>query len=473
MTRSREAPRLRPSLRTRITGGVLLPLYYRVSGIDVVSLQRELENDQWLGREALEHKQARRIREILLHAWDHVPFYRKRFEATGMQRADLEERGILERIPPLTKQEVIEHCEEFVDTSNPRPLEWSTTGGSTGETVRFCQDRAALASIKAREMRFHHWMGVQTGERIARLWGSPIDREKAYTLKERLLRRIKNVCFLDGYDLSEAAMAAYAKRLREFRPQLLIAFTTCLNILAEYMEEHGLGGVRPRAILTTSSPLYPSYRARFERLFECPVFDEYGSREFGGMAHECPAHQGLHVDMEDVHIEVTRARSLAPAGDTGELLVTGLFNRAFPLIRYPIGDLGRHLSQPCACGRGSTLIEIVKGRSSELLMGPKGIPVLGEYFIDVFDSLPGEVRKFRIHQTGAKTLRVVLVAAPAFGEGSRRYVLEAIAQKFGDEMEVEFEYMDEIPPLPSGKQLLTINETSPKPTDRGTASQEP
>ena len=112
-------------------------------------------------------------------------------------------------------------------------------------------------------------------------------------------------------------------------------------------------------------------------------------------------------------------------------------------------------------------------RSSELLMGPKGIPVLGEYFIDVFDSLPGEVRKFRIHQTGAKTLRVVLVAAPAFGEGSRHYVLEAIAQKFGDEMEVEFEYVDEIPPLPSGKHLLTINETSPKPTGRGTASQEP
>jgi len=88
MTRSRTAQRLHPTLRTRLTGGVLLPLYYRVSGIDVVSLQRELENDQWLGREALEHKQARRIREILLHAWDHVPFYRKRFEATGMQRAD-------------------------------------------------------------------------------------------------------------------------------------------------------------------------------------------------------------------------------------------------------------------------------------------------------------------------------------------------------------------------------------------------
>ena len=81
----------------------------------------------------------------------------------------------------------------------------------------------------------YEWVG-DVGERIARLWGSPIDREKAYTPKERLLRRIKNVCFLDGYDLTEAAMAAYAKRLREFRPQLLIAFTTCLNILAEYME---------------------------------------------------------------------------------------------------------------------------------------------------------------------------------------------------------------------------------------------
>jgi phenylacetate-CoA ligase len=406
---------------------------------------------------------------MLLHAWDSIPFYRGRFETMGAQRADLEAPGFLERVPPLTKQEVIEHGEEFVDRSEERSLHWTTTGGSTGETVRFCHDRAALGNIKARVMRFHRWAGFLEGERVARLWGSPMERAQAFTPRQRLLRRIKNTLFLDGYDLSEASMADYARQLREFRPKVIIAFTACLHILTRYMEENGIGGIRPRSIITTASPLYPSYRAQFERFYGCPVFDEYGSREFGGMAYECPEH-GMHQSFEDVRIAVTRQGEQLPDGEVGELLVTGLFNRAFPLIRYPIGDIGRYATDPCACGRGNPLIEIVKGRSSEVLMGPRGIPVLGEFFIDLFDGLPGEVLKFRIYQSAPTRLRMHLVTPGELKEASRAYVLRAIAEKFGDEMQVEFVRVDEIGPLPSGKHLLTINETSPSFANRASSA---
>jgi phenylacetate-CoA ligase len=452
------------SLYARFTEGVILPLYYGVTRNPALADHRRLERSQWWSRGELEAYQAARIRAILLHAWDCVPFYRQRFEALGADRRDLERPEFLARVPALTKKEVIEACDAFVDTSTPRRLHWTTTGGSTGETVRFCHDRDSLGNIKAREMRFHRWMGWLEGERVARLWGSPMERRQAYTWKNRLLRRIKNTLFLDGYDLRNEVMADYARRLLEFRPRVIIAFTSCLNILTEYLEQHGIGGIRPRAILTTSSPLYPSYRARFEAFYGCPVFDEYGSREFGGMAFECEAHGGLHVSVEDLHIGVTRGGEAVGSGDPGELIVTGLFNRAFPLIRYPIGDIGRMLPGACPCGRGSPLIEILKGRSSELLMGPKGIPVLGEFFIDLFDGLPGEVRQFRVYQSGPTRLRVHLVTAGGLAElkeSSKAYVLRAIAAKFGEEMEVEFVHVDEIGPLPSGKHLLTVNETSP------------
>jgi phenylacetate-CoA ligase len=291
-----------------------------------------------------------------------------------------------------------------------------------------------------------------------------MERREAYRWRNRLLRRLKNTLFLDGYDLRPEVMADYARQLQAFQPKVIIAFTSCLQILTEYLQQHGIGGIQPRAILTTASPLYASYRARFEAFYGCPVFDEYGSREFGGMAFECEAHGGLHVSVEDVHIAVTQGGEPVDPGEPGELLVTGLFNRAFPLIRYPIGDLGRMLAAPCPCGRASPLIEIVKGRSSEVLMGPKGIPVLGEFFIDLFDGLPGEVRKFRVHQSSPTQLRLHLViagGAKGLREASKAYVLAAIAGKFGEDMQVEFVHVDEIGPLPSGKHLLTVDETSP------------
>jgi phenylacetate-CoA ligase len=448
------------SFYARLTEGLILPVFYRVTRNPAASRRRELEASQWRSRSELERAQAERVREILLHAWDHIPFYRRRFEVMGAERSDVGGEGFLERIPPLTKKEVIEHGDEFLDPSATEPLHWTTTGGSTGETVRFCHDRDAMGSMKARAWRFHSWAGVREGERVARLWGSPMERREAYTLKNRVLRRIKNTLFLDGYDMSREAMASYARQLQAFQPRVVIAFTACLNILTEYLEQEAVGGIRPQAIVTTSSPLYPRYRARFEAFYGCPVFDEYGSREFGGMAYECSVHRGLHQSIEDVHIAVAREGREVPAGEVGELLVTGLFNRAFPLIRYPIGDLGRYLPDACSCGRGAPLLEIVKGRSSEMLMGPKQIPVMGEFFIDLFDGLPGEVLKFRVYQSGPTRLRMHLVTPGELREASRHYILRAIGEKFGEEMEVEFVYVDEIGPLPSGKHLLTINETS-------------
>jgi hypothetical protein len=73
--------------------------------------------------------------------------------------------------------------------------------------------------------------------------------------------------------------------------------------------------------------------------------------------------------------------------------------------------------------------------------------------------LPGEVLRFRIHQAGPLKLRMHLVVPRELSEQSRGYVLESIAKKFGEEMQVDFVYVDRLEPLPSGKHLLTVNET--------------
>ena len=456
----------RPTLYSLLTEKAILPLFDAAVGGRVIPFVEERMRQQWLSRGELEQIQNRRVAEMLVHCWDNVPFYRRRFEAMGANRSDLSSVGFLESVPVLSKREVMAHYKELVDRSDPRKLFWKTTGGSTGETLRLCEDRLTQSNIKAREVRFHTWLGCRQGERMGRLWGSPIDVKRSRTFNDRILRYIKNVLFLDGYNMSEASMERYAAQLLAFRPKLLVAFTSCLNVFAEFLDARGVYGIRPRAVTTTASPLYPKYRSLFEKVFGCPVYDCYGSREFGGVAHECPAHEGLHLSMEDVHVSIEADGRPVPEGEMGEMIVTGLANRAYPLVRYAIKDMGRILPRACSCGRGSVLLEVVRGRTFEILMGPKKIPVLGEYFIDLFDALPGEVLRFRIHQESPLKLRMYLVAPRELSEQSRGYVLESIAKKFGEEMRVEFVYVDGLEPLPSGKHLLTVNETLRDATGR-------
>ena len=305
----------RRTLYSLLIERALLPLFDAAVGGKVIPFVKERMRQQWLSRGEREQIQNRRDAEMEALCWDNVSFYRRRFEAMGAKRSDLCSAGFLESVPVLDKREVIAHYEELVDRSSPRKLYWTTTGGSTGETVRLCEDRLTKSSIKAREVRFHTWLGCRQGERMGRLWGSPIDVKISRTFNDRILRRIKNVLFLDGYDMGEPSMERYAAQLLAFRPKLLVGFTSCLNLFAEFLDARGIYGIRPRAVTTTASPLYPKYRSLFEKVFGCPVYDCYGSREFGGVAHECPAHEGLHLSMEDVHVSIEADGRPVPEGE--------------------------------------------------------------------------------------------------------------------------------------------------------------
>src|SRR5207249_8327871 len=117
-------------------------------------------------------------------------------------------------------------------------------------------------------------------------------------------------------------------------------------------------------------------RALIARAFGCPVFDEYGTRELGPLAHECPAHRGHHVNAESYVVEV--------AGESGEILVTDLNSRSVPLIRYRVGDVAVAGGHPCVCGRGLPLLERLAGRPPSAVRGAQGRSVPGTVFADLF-----------------------------------------------------------------------------------------
>lgn len=122
---------------------------------------------------------------------------------------------------------------------------------------------------------------------------------------------------------------------------------------------------RVRAVLSSAEPLAESLRREVEAAWHCEVFDHWGMTETGfGGGVECRAHSGYHLREADLFIEVAQPVTGAPLGpgDTGEILLTTLGERAMPLLRYRSGDAAAWLEGPCPCGSALRRLGRVPGR---------------------------------------------------------------------------------------------------------------
>jgi phenylacetate-CoA ligase len=121
---------------------------------------------------------------------------------------------------------------------------------------------------------------------------------------------------VNAYQLTEATIRRFLQRIDERPPALIVGYCQSVYETARFAERHGLR-VRPqRAIITSAGTLYDFMRDTIERVFECEVFDQYGSREVGPVALECAHHTGLHVSPWANHVEVpdSRGAPVAPEG---------------------------------------------------------------------------------------------------------------------------------------------------------------
>jgi phenylacetate-CoA ligase len=179
------------------------------------------------------------------------------------------------------------------------------------------------------------------------------------------------------------------------------------------------------------------------------------------MAFECRQHH-YHVHADNVVLEFLRDGHPVAPGEEGEVVVTGLVNRAMPLIRYRIGDLGALSARPCPCGRGLPTMELIAGRKEDVLLadGERKIsPITVVAFMyDVLNDVP-EITHYQIRQRAVGDFEVVVVAGPA---ADRPTLAEALRQRLppllGDNSRIEVCFVETLPRTPSGKAQIVFNE---------------
>lgn len=434
---------------------LLYPLFDTLASRSISSHYKDYLQAQWRNPATIKCQQFLTLKALLCYAYEKVPYYTQSFKKHKFDPKCISKEEDLLKCPILTKQDINKNRNLLIGKGVKREsLIESQSGGSTGEPIKFYVDNTTLDAHKAIGMRFYSMMDLPLGSRAVRMWGQPRIVDSSTTIKGKIYEWMNNRMFFDGFDLSEKKMGEYVKKIKKFKPKLLIGYVQCIDLLARYIIKNRISGIRPQAVFTTASVLYPEIRQRMGVVFKCKVFNEYGSCELGAVAHECNAHQGMHIDSEIVYLEFLKDGKLANPGEEAEIYATTLCNWAMPLIRYKVGDIGSYTDEPCACGRGSRRITSLLGRTFGVFTAIDGTKVHGYYFTNrVFMKIPN-VKQFQMIQDDLEHYTIKIVRNPGFNSKDIEFIETKIKEKLG-EVDLEYEFLEKIDPEGSGKYLYT------------------
>jgi phenylacetate-CoA ligase len=427
-----------------------------------------LERTQWRSLDELYAIQAGALRRLVRHAAAHVPLYRERFAQAGVTSDDIRRPEDLHKLPILSREDARERAKERESEVAPFPTIRKNTGGTTGQPLLFGYDPDSEWWRQATKMRGYGWAGFHPGDRALFFWGSPVDSRpapvrRAKIVLDRLFRREK---YFPCAIMSEDDMRAVVGTLQRESPKVFVCYTQAGAELARFINKNGLRDWETIPVLCGAERLFPQDRADLERAFGPAVFETYGCREVMLVGSECEAHEGLHVSMENLVVEVVvrepdgRERP-ARTGETGEVVITDLHNLGMPFIRYRNGDLAVAGSgERCSCGRHLLRLTSVEGRAADLLHDRDGRTVSGLAFHILFTGLAEAARQFQLVQHKDRSVTLRIVPGNGLDDASLESIREGCSRLLKD-VPVAVETMAEIPLTKDGKRRTVIVEHAP------------
>jgi phenylacetate-CoA ligase len=437
-------------LYTALVANLLFPLQEKLKKHGTVAIRSAMDDSQWWPSERIEALQLERLRQLISHAEQFVPYYRDLFKKIGLTAADIQSLADLQRIPLLTKPIIRSNLESF-KSEKAQHLARFNTGGSSGEPLIFFIGNERVSHDVAAKWRATRWWGVDIGDREIVVWGSPIEltaQDKVRQIRDRVMR----THLIPAFEMSEAKLDEFVATIRSFRPTMLFGYPSSISLIAKHAEKRGqiMNDLGIKVAFVTSERLYDHQRDDISRVFGCPVANGYGGRDAGFIAHECPQ-GGMHLTAEDIIVEIVdKEGKPIPKGQAGEVVVTHLATGEFPFIRYRTGDVAVLSTQSCACGRGLPMLDEIQGRTTDFVVAADGTIMHGLAVVYPIRDIPG-IASFKVVQETLQRVVVQIVPGENCGSDVETRISTGIKARLGQSVDVEVLRVGDIPREKSGK----------------------
>jgi len=370
--------------------------------LHVLGRRRRLRVAERESRPQLMARQARALAALRRHAYARSPFYREfhadRYDAPLHQLPVLSKQTMMARFddlvtdPTLRRAELEAHLATVRGDERFKGYRVASSSGSTGMPAVFVFGPAEWVAMLASFDRGTRWSGFALNP-TSRRRVAAVTSTVSWHVSPRVTASTENwwvpMLRMDAADPIDRIV----RRLNDWQPKLLIVYPSLARALASE-QRAGRLRVAPAMVLTGSEVLTAATRSAIEDVWHVSPFDQYAATEAGNIAAECDHHKGLHLFEDHVIAEVVdRNNQPVAEGTLGEkLLLTVLFGRTQPLIRYELADMIQLSPAPCVCGRPFALIERIVARTDEFLelLNARGdmVPVHPIVFERVLDRVP-------------------------------------------------------------------------------------
>lgn len=399
----------------------LFNLSLRLNGFPIEKATNEYQKIKEVEAKDFEAYNHKRKQYILHFHLEHNSFYRAKTDGVKLDS--------WEDLPVLTKKDLQIPLEDRISNGyNIKDLFVNKTSGSSGDPFIFCKDKQAHAMTWASIIDKFSWYDINFNHSYqARFYGIPLDKFGYYKerIKDLLSRRYRFPIFnLDDAYLNEITTVFKNKKF-----DYINGYTSSLVLYAKFLQKKGwcLKDLCPtlKVVMVTSEMLFEEDKKIMEEFFGVPIVNEYGASELDLIAFQTP--DGLwKVNTETLFVEILDENNRPlPHGKEGKIVITSLYNKAHPFIRYEIGDIG---SLTADSTPSLPILKKLVGRTSDVALLPSGKTIPGLTFYYVTKSVikdDGNVKEFVVKQTQPDTFQIHYVADVELSNADKAEIIKA------------------------------------------------
>jgi len=241
------------------------------------------------------------------------------------------------------------------------------------------------------------------------------------------------------------ALEEQIRHLRKIRPTVLRFVPSRLRAILHLLDYRLSEIARPRILITSSEVLDDGLKRRLLADLDVELFNFYLCTEFAVLASDCPEHEGLHVNADQLIIECLgdNGEPVEP-GQPGSVVVTSLYGYVMPFIRYRLGDICTPIGRPCSCGSTFPLISAPLGRQDDVLRLPSG-KILSTINLGTIMKTVDGVDQFRFTQESLHRLVLQLVLLEHPGEERLAEVGKRVLEYLGEPVRFDVEIVGQLP----------------------------
>ena len=401
----------------------LFDLSLKLAGFPIKEAQKEFAEILSVPEKEYEDYIHQKKREIVDFHLQNNPFYKDLCKGKNVNDWN--------NLPILTKTNLQQPLSQRLSKGyNEKNVFVNKTSGSSGQPFIFAKDKPAHALTWASTIYRFGWYTIDFNTSYqARFYGIPKDflGYRKERLKDFLSKRYRFSIF----DLSDTVLDKVLQKFRKEKFEYINGYTSSIVLFAKYLKDKNivLKEVCPtlKSCMTTSEMLFPEDRMLLETQFGIPIINEYGASELDLIAFENPQGE-WQVNAETLFVEILDDNNLpVPNGQEGRIVITSLYNKAHPFIRYEIGDIG--VLEESSTFKKPILKQLI-GRTNDVAILPSGKKSPGLTFYYVTKSIiedDGNVKEFIIKQTKVDTFEIDYVSENELSADQVAKIEDAIA----------------------------------------------